>query len=91
MAIRIPLVVINGRLKELPVGDKFHNEVLSTFVFEQIIPSDIWVINHNMQKWPSVSIVLFDGSKVYATVVYISEDQVEIRFSKPQVGKAFLN
>ena len=91
MALRIPLIVINGRLRELPVGDQFPNEVLATYTHDQTVASDIWVINHLMKKHPSVAVVLADGTKVFGNVSYISENTLEIRFSKPIQGKAYLN
>jgi hypothetical protein len=91
MALRIPIVVINGRIRELPVGDQFPNEVLATYVHDQTVASDIWVIDHNMKKHPSVSVVLSDGTHVIGSIRYLSEDSLEIRFSKNILGKAYLN
>lgn len=91
MTLRIPLIVVNGRLRELPLGDQFPNEVLATYTHEQGFSSDTWVINHNMKKHPSVAVVLSDGTKVIGNVRYVSEDTLELRFSKPIQGKAYLN
>jgi hypothetical protein len=91
MAIRIPLVQINGRLRELPAEDKFPNEVISTYEHVQDTPSNTWVIEHNMSKYPSVSVVLDDGTEVFGLKVYDSENQITLSFSRPITGKAFLN
>jgi hypothetical protein len=91
MAIRIPLVQINGRLRELPAGDKISTGDIATYIHIQDIPSDTWVIEHNMQKNPSVSVILDNGTEVYGLKVYDSENQVTLSFSRPITGKAFLN
>lgn len=91
MAIRIPLIQINGRLVELPVGDKIHTEVIETFEYIQSVPSALWEIEHNMNKFPSVSITLEDGIEVYGLKIYNSKNKITLSFSKPITGKAFLN
>lgn len=91
MAIRIPLVQINGRLVELQAGDKLSTEIVETFVFEQTTPSSLWEIQHNMDKFPVVSVVLDDGTEVYGLKVYNSSNKITISFSRPITGKAFLN
>ncbi|MFA5071321.1 MAG: hypothetical protein WC511_03010 [Candidatus Pacearchaeota archaeon] len=91
MAIRIPLVQINGRLSELPSTDKIPNETVATFEHEQLTPQDVWTIEHKMKKYPSVTIVLPDGTEVSGMKVYADENTVVLSFSKPIVGRAFLN
>ena len=91
MTIRIPLVQINGRIRELPSQDKFPNKSIDSFVFEQITPSSIWEIEHNLNKFPSISIVQEDGTEVYGLKTYTSSNKIILSFSKPIKGKAFLN
>lgn len=91
MALRIPLIQINGRLRELPTGDQIPTELIRTYEFTQSEPSLVWIINHNMNKFPAVTIVLSDGSSVYADVHYISNNRIDILFKKPTDGRAYLN
>lgn len=91
MVIRIPLVQVNGRIRELSSQDKFLNKVIDSFVFEQLVPSAIWEIEHNMNKFPSISIVQDDGTEVYGLKIYNSSNKITLSFSKPITGKAFLN
>lgn len=91
MTIRIPLVQINGRLRELPSEDQFSAKVVETFIFEQVYPADVWIIEHNLNKFPSVSVCLEDGTEVFGMKAYNSKNSVTLSFSRPITGKAFLN
>lgn len=63
-----------------------------TKVFIQSVASSNWTILHDMNKYPSVTIVDSSGQKVEgADVVYISRSKIEIFFSASFSGKAFLN
>tara|TARA_R100000657_G_C4595879_1_gene53262 strand:- start:129 stop:584 length:456 start_codon:yes stop_codon:yes gene_type:complete len=61
------------------------------FVFTQDIASDTWVINHNLNKFPSVSVVNSADLTVYGNVEYDTLNQVTVTFNAPFTGKAFLN
>jgi hypothetical protein len=61
------------------------------YVYPQDIPSASWVVTHNMNKYPSVSVVDSAGSAVVGEVLYDSLNQVTINFSAPFSGKAFFN
>lgn len=64
----------------------------STFVFEQAIPSKTWNIEHNMKKIrPSVTIVDSADDVVMGDIKYIDDTHVELSFSVPFTGKAYLN
>lgn len=91
MAIRIPLVQVNGQLKELPVGDKIPTEVIQNFEFIQTTPATEWSIEHNLDKFPSVTILNDAGDKIYGGIFYNSVNKVTLSFSQPITGKAFLN
>lgn len=62
-----------------------------TFVFEQKISSDLWEINHNLNKFPSVTIVDSAGSTVLGDVIYIDINNLNIIFSAPFTGVVYLN
>ena len=66
------------------------------YVHNQIASSATWVIVHNLDKFPSVSVVDTAGTLVIGEVVYDSANQCTINFfSKgspvPFSGKAYLN
>jgi len=57
----------------------------------QAIPEAVWVINHTLNKYPSVTVVDSAGSLVVGDVEYDSPSQVTVRFAAAFSGKAFLN
>jgi len=61
------------------------------YVFVQSTPSATWTINHDLNKYPSVSIVDSANDEVIGEVHYTSTTQVVITFSAAFSGKAFLN
>lgn len=62
-----------------------------TYIYNQSPASDHWYINHNMKKYPSVTVVDSAGTHVVGDVVYIDEDNVVCIFSSPFSGTAYLN
>jgi len=61
------------------------------FVYTQNVASSTWVINHNLNKYGSVSIVDSGGTIVNGNVEYNSLDQVTVTFNSAFAGKAFVN
>ena len=61
------------------------------YVFTQSTPAAVWTINHDLNKYPSVSIVDSANDEVIGEVNYTSTTQVVITFSAAFSGKAFLN
>ena len=64
---------------------------MPTFVYEQAVASDTWLINHNMNKKPSITIVDSAENVVIGSETYIDENTVEIKFNGEFSGKAYLN
>jgi len=61
------------------------------FVFNQAIPSNEWVVVHNLGKKCSVTIVDDLNNQMYAKVVYDNNNQVTIYFNKNKTGSVFCN
>lgn len=57
----------------------------------QAIAADTWVVNHNLNKFPSVTIVDSANDEVEGNVNHVSKTQLTITFSAAFSGKAFLN
>lgn len=66
-------------------------EVDKNYMHRQSIPSNIWIIEHNLNKYPSVEIVDSAGSKVDGDIEFLTPDVVELKFSHPFSGEAYLN
>lgn len=64
---------------------------VDSFVFEQGLASDIWNITHNLNRYPSVTIVDSANTEVEGDVQYTDKNNIIIKFSGPFSGKAFLN
>jgi len=62
-----------------------------TFVFIQGVAADVWEITHNLNKNPSVTVVDSAGNEMRGAVQHIDVNNVEVTFTAPFAGKAFLN
>jgi len=78
-----PISAITGLEEALQRAD--------TFIFEQGIASDEWVIEHNLNKYPSVTVVDSADNTVIGYVTYDNENTITIKFNAAFKGKAYLN
>jgi len=62
-----------------------------TFIFNQGVPATVWNIQHNLLKFPSVSVVNSLNESVICTNEYIDNNNVRVSFSAAFSGKAYLN
>ncbi len=62
-----------------------------TFVYNQVISSDVWEITHNLNKYPAVTVVDSGGTVVIGEIVYIDKNNIRITFTSAFSGKAYLN
>ena len=62
-----------------------------TYIHRQLVPSNVWVINHDLNKMPSVTIVDSADDVMIGDVRYLNENQVVIVFTSEFSGKAYLN
>ena len=65
--------------------------LISNFVFEQAIAKDTWIIEHNLNKYPSVTVVDSANNVVIGSIEYIDENNIIINFNGAFKGKAYLN
>jgi hypothetical protein len=61
------------------------------YTHDQGSPSNTWVIQHNLDKHPSITIVDTAGSVLYGSVDYIDNNNVSIVFNTSFSGLAYLN
>lgn len=72
--------------------DMLHQVTKPThYVHNQIVTSNVWEINHNLDKYPSVSITDSAGSIVIGEVLYIDSNNLKVSFSSGFAGTAYLN
>ena len=63
----------------------------SNYIHNQSQSLEVWNINHNLNKYPSVTIVDTAGSVVEGEITFISLNEIRVAFSSPFSGKAILN
>ena len=61
------------------------------YEYTQSTASDTWIINHNLNKYPSITVVDSGGNQVYGDVKYLNKNTVELKYSYPFSGTAFFN
>jgi Collagen triple helix repeat (20 copies) len=64
---------------------------MAEFIFTQGSPSASWVILHNLNRHPSVTVVDSGDSIIIPTVHYDSMNQITVTFGSATSGKAYLN
>jgi hypothetical protein len=57
---------------------------------DQQTPSNEWVINHNLGKLPSVTVIDTADTLVMGSVLFLNLNQVKISFTGSFAGKAYL-
>lgn len=73
-----------GGSSEIVSGDKHYEHV-------QSFASDEWEIEHNLNKYPSITVVDSAGTVVFGEVNYPSRNKVTIKFMAAFGGRAYLN
>ena len=62
-----------------------------TFIYEQVGPSVTWNIQHNLGKFPSITVIDTADTVVTGQYEYIDNNNVTLTFSAGFAGKAYLN
>ncbi len=62
-----------------------------TFIFTQGVPATTWNIQHNLGKFPSVSVVNNNDLLVNGEITYTDTNNIICNFSAAFAGKAYLN
>lgn len=83
---------INGVVLE---GDKSSKDLKidgdKTYVHYQNVQSDAWEIQHNLDKYPSITVVDSANNIVVGDIRYVDTNNVVVTFTAPFSGKAFCN
>jgi hypothetical protein len=62
-----------------------------TYVHVQSAPSSVWVMTHNLVKYPAIDVVDSGDSVVIPSVHYDGLNVATLTFGSPTSGKAFAN
>tara|TARA_R110000765_G_scaffold166825_2_gene271741 strand:- start:2094 stop:2420 length:327 start_codon:yes stop_codon:yes gene_type:complete len=84
---------LQQQIDELPDGNSNGggNGNDANYVHDQGLPSNVWVVPHNQDKFPSVTVVDTADSKVTGSVYFNSTNLLTITFNASFSGKAFIN
>lgn len=63
----------------------------SSYIHNQVAVSDVWVVMHNLGRYPSVTVVDSGESVIFPDIHYDSNNQVTIVFGSPTSGKVYLS
>lgn len=63
----------------------------TTYIHKQILASDVWIIEHNLGRFPSVTVVDSIRREYEGTVDYDNDRRLRVTFSAPFSGEAYLN
>lgn len=80
--------IFNQKIKYISnaatTGDKF-------YLFDNPVASTVWNINHNQNKYPSVTIVDGSNNVIYGNILYVNVNNLTITFATAISGKAYIN
>lgn len=83
-------VTVNNLNRTIKV-DVNKQGVDTTFVYKTVVPMACWEIDHNLNKFPSVTLTDWDDNLISADVKFIDKNKVIVTLSEPICGKAYLN
>lgn len=61
------------------------------YIHNQTSPASTWTVAHNLNKYPSVSVVDSAYEEVIGEVEYLTPNTLEVRFTAPFSGQAYIN
>ncbi|MFR4808420.1 MAG: hypothetical protein ACLT9Y_05195 [Peptostreptococcus anaerobius] len=86
------LMSAENEINELVEKTKSLTEIVDkNYTHDQIQASTSWMVQHNLNKYPSVSVVDSGKNEVVGDINYIDKNNLVINFSHAFSGKAFLN
>jgi hypothetical protein len=74
-----------------PPGPPGEPGVGTTFTYEQLVAAYMWDIVHNLNRYPSVTVIDSGGSEIIPEVQYTNENEIKLYFANRTSGKAYLN
>lgn len=61
------------------------------YLHKQTVPSKLWVIKHDLGKYPAVSIMDSAKNEIVGEIIYHNENSLTAKFNGEFSGKATLN
>ena len=76
----------NGVISIAPFGTEGYE-----YTFTQSAAASTWTINHNLDRFPSVTTVDSAGSIINGAITYTDSNTITVVFTSATSGKAYLN
>ena len=78
------------------IADKYYGLAIFAegdkhYTHNQGSASATWNVSHNLNKFPSATVVLSTGQKGYGDVTYIDSNSLTVSFAGAETGKAYIN
>ncbi len=86
----LPTTVAGYGITDVYTKTEINNQN-TTFVHNQLSPALVWTIEHNLNKYPSVTVADSGGNWVIGDIDYVSSNSITVTFTGAFSGKAFLN
>ena len=61
------------------------------YTHQQVAPSNVWTIEHNLNKKPSVIVMDSANTEILGSINYVDNNNLTITFSAGFSGEAYLN
>lgn len=62
-----------------------------TYEFVQSQEASTWTINHNLNKYASVTLVDSSNKVIYGDITYVNKNTITVTFNEATSGKAYIN
>lgn len=78
------------------IADKYYGLAIFAegdkhYTHNQGSASATWNVAHNLNKFPSVTVVLSTGQKGYGDITYVDANNLTVSFAGDESGKAYIN
>lgn len=90
----VPRMDINLQDNDIELDAGTQTRIISedkNYLHIQSVASEIWEIQHNLNKYPSVTVLDSSGNEVIGEVEHIDKNNLRIKFAGGFSGKATLN
>ncbi len=84
------VVVEEDAPTRIVVNTNFTGAFTRRYIHTQATASSMWTINHTLGGYPSVTVVDSASTMVVGEVLYVSTSQVQVSFTAPFSGFAYL-
>lgn len=88
--VKIPMVESGPDTAPLPKDQPTGPLGDGSYLFRMVVPSELWVIFHDLGAYPDVTVQDNVGELTEATLEHLSINSLRIRFGAPCGGVAFL-